>query len=304
MFKLKRLVQRPVLEPIEENHWESKAVFNAAAVYHNGYIHLLYRACNNTFEALSLPYPDEKYKFVSSIGYAKSKDGINFERLSVPVVTGRGVQEAWGVEDPRITYLDGKFYMVYTAFGGRSWEDVRISMIYSDDLIHWSTEHQVLLDEPNKDGALHPEKVNGKYMLYHRRPPSIWVAFSEDLKNWHDHKIIMTPRENSWDSQKIGIAGPPILIDDGWLLIYHGVDENRVYRLGAALLDRNNPTKVIARQEEPILEPELEWEKNGLVPNVVFSCGQCIVDGILFVYYGACDTCIGVAAVEVDKIKF
>lgn len=304
LFKLKRLSQKPILEPIPTNAWESKAVFNPGVIYHNGYVHLFYRACNNTFEALSFPQPQQNYKFVSSIGYAKSKDGINFERMPLPLLEGQGEQEAWGMEDPRITYLDGKFYMVYTAFGGRSWDDIRISLISSTDLLNWTNERKVLLDEPNKDGALHPEKVKGRYMLYHRRPPSIWVAFSDDLVHWQDHKIIMTPREGKWDSYKIGIAGPPILIKEGWLLIYHGVDEKKTYRLGAALLDRQDPTKVLARQEEPILEPELEWERKGLVPNVVFSCGQCIVNGVLLVYYGACDTCIGVAGIEIEKIKF
>lgn len=114
----------------------------------------------------------------------------------------------------------------------------------------------------------------------------------------------MTPRRGKWDSKKIGIAGPPLRIKDGYLMIYHGVDQNQVYRLGAALLDRNDPNKVIARLNEPILEPELDWEINGLVPNVVFSCGGCIVNEYLYIYYGAADKHIGVAGIATNEIIF
>ncbi|MEZ0537608.1 glycosidase [Caldicellulosiruptoraceae bacterium PP1] len=302
MIKLERLTNEPILEAKNLNNWEKAAVFNAGVIYHQGYVHLFYRASDNGF-VLDTEEPMEEYKFTSSIGYAKSKDGINFERFDKPLLVGDMEQENWGLEDPRITYINDTFYMLYTGFGGRSWLDIRIMLRESKDLINWS-EGRVLLDEPNKDAALHPELVNGKYMLFHRRPPSIWICFSDDLKNWYDHNIIMEPREGKWDSKKIGIAGPPVLVNDGWLLIYHGVDEKNTYRLGAALLDKNNPSKVIARQDEPIIEPELLWEKEGLVPNVIFSCGQCVINDTLYVYYGACDTCIGVAAIEVDKIKF
>ncbi|KXG74249.1 1,4-beta-mannosyl-N-acetylglucosamine phosphorylase [Fervidicola ferrireducens] len=302
MIRLKRLSEKPVLLPNPEHEWEKCAVFNCAVLYENGYFHLFYRASNNAFK-LDTPKPEEKYKFVSSIGYAKSADGIHFERFDEPVLVGSTEQEAWGIEDPRITKLEGKYYMLYTAFGGRSWEDIRITLVESEDLRNWSGK-RILLDEPNKDAALLAERVKGKYVLFHRRHPDVWIAYSDDLKTWYDHRIIMTPRPGFWDSKKIGIAGPPLKLDEGWLLIYHGVDENHVYRLGAALLDLEDPSKVLARQEEPILEPELEWEKHGLVPNVVFSCGACEKDGVIYVYYGAADTCIGVAAVEKGNIRF
>lgn len=302
MFSLKRVSEKPILVPNPDNRWERKAVFNCAAIYDKGFFHLFYRASDNDFK-LDTPKPLEENKFTSSIGYAKSKDGINFERFSKPLITGKGKQEAWGVEDPRITKVGGVYYMLFTSFGGRRWDDIRISIIRSYDLKTWSNS-RVLLDEPNKDAALLCKKIEGKYVLFHRRHPNIWISFSEDLKTWFDHQIVMTPITSSWDSKKIGIAGPPIKIDDGWLLIYHGVDKNDVYRLGAALLDYQNPTKVLARQREPILSPELPWEKEGLVPNVVFSCGAVDKDNIIYVYYGAADTCIGLATVEKDKVKF
>lgn len=301
MFKLKRLSKEPILAPIEEHGWERCAVFNPAVVY-DGRFHMFYRASDNSFK-LDTEVPRQEHKFVSSIGYAVSDDGINFERLPHPILAGKGVEEAWGMEDPRITKIDDTYYMLYTAFGGRQWDDIRISMVSSKDLKEWGSR-RILLDEPNKDAALLPEKVDGMYFLFHRRLPHIWTAVSPDLENWYDHKILMKPREGKWDCKKIGIAGPPLKIDDGWLLIYHGVDNDNVYRLGAALLDPDNPNKILAMQDEPILEPKLDWEVNGLVPNVVFSCAACIVQDFLYVYYGAADTVIGVAGIDIDEIIF
>jgi len=303
MFKIERLVNYPIISPNENNTWERAAVFNTAAIYENGEFHLFYRASDKPF-VLDTEMPCPENKFTSVIGYAKSKDGINFERFDEPLIKCQGIQEAWGIEDPRITKIDDTYYMVYAAFGGRDWQDVRVSLITSKNLKNWDERKILLPDEPNKDAALLSEKFNGKFFMFHRRMPSIWTAVSSDLNKWEDHKCIMEPRKGKWDCKKIGIAGPPLKINDGWLLIYHGVDEDNVYRLGAALLDSSNPNKVIARQDEPILEPELYWERVGLVPNVVFSCGNCIVNDFLYVYYGGADTHIGVAGIELNKIVF
>lgn len=302
MFKLRRLSDKPILTPIAKHPWEQLAVFNTAAVYENGKFHLFYRAADRPFY-LNTESPELENKYESTIGYATSDDGLHFERYENPMLIGEGEQEAWGIEDPRITRIGDMYYMVYAGFGGRSWSDVRISMLESKDLKSWGNR-RILLDEPNKDAALLPEEVNGKYVLFHRRMPSIWTAVSEDLVNWKQHKIILEPRPGKWDCKKIGIAGTPLKVKDGWLMIYHGVNHNHEYRLGAVLLDEKDPTRVIAIQDEPILEPELEWEVNGLVPNVVFSCGGVITDDFLYVYYGGADTVIGVAGIEVNKIKF
>ena len=303
MFKLKRLHNEPVLTPNAKHGWEKAAVFNTAVLYEDNKFHLFYRASDKPF-FLDTEKPELENKFTSVIGCAVSEDGINFERYEKPLIEPFGVNDNWGVEDPRVTKIDDTYYMVYSAFGGQSWNNVKISIVTTKDLKNWGKGRILLDEEPNKDAALLSEKVNNKFFLFHRRVPSIWTAVSEDLTNWEDHRIIMEPREGKWDSKKIGIAGPPVKIKDGWLLIYHGVDHNNVYRLGAALLDKDDPNKVLARQDEPILEPELDWEVNGLVPNVVFSCGGCIANNFLYVYYGGADTCIGVAGIEVDKIKF
>ena len=303
MFKLHRLSDQPVLAPIPEHPWEQAAVFNCAVTLHEGKIHMFYRASDRDFAVLNRPTPEEEIKFTSSFGHAVSEDGINFIREDQPIYAGQGEQEAWGVEDPRLSKIDDTFYMVYTAFGGKSWDNHKIALASSKDLRTWQ-RHGVLLDEPNKDGGLLEEKVDGKYLLFHRRVPHIWTALSSDLKNWHDHKILMETIPGGWESFKIGIAGPPVRIRQGYLLIYHAVDDSRTYRLAAALLDGEDPTKVVRRLPEPILEPELEWEREGYVPNVVFSCGQVIKDDFLYVYYGAADKVIGAAGIELNKIVF
>ena len=141
--------------------------------------------------------------------------------------------------------------------------------------------------------------------MFHRREPDIWIAYADDLKNWYDHKIIMKPIVDSdWEYNKIGIAGPPIKIEQGWFSIYHGTSKDKGYCLGAALLDLNDPSKVLARQHEPILEPELDWEVKGYIPKGVFSCGQAEIGDRILVYYGGADTVIGVAELYKKDIKF
>jgi len=296
VIRLERLSQKPILTPIWEHEWERAAVFNAGAIYDNGLVWLLYRALDRPYR-LDTPEPLPEEKFVSSIGLAVSSDGVRFSRFDKPVFTGEGDQEAWGVEDPRITKLGDTYYMTYTAFGGRSWQDYRPALCWSKNLIQWQGR-RILLDEENKDVALFPQQINGRYYLLHRRIPHIWIASSTDLENWTDHRILMETIPGGWESRKIGIAGPPHLTEEGWVLFYHAVDEHKVYRLGVALLDRDDPTKVLARYGHPILEPELEWERNGLVPNVVFSCGSVEIGGAFYVYYGGADFCLGVAAVD------
>lgn len=295
-LRLERLSRSPILTPIRHHEWERAAVFNAGAICDNGLIHLFYRASNNGFN-LETERPREEDKFVSSIGYAVSTDGIHFARFDRPVLTGVGDQEAWGVEDPRITKIGDTYYMLYTAFGGRDWLDYRPAMCWSKNLVAWKG-HKILLDEPNKDVALFPERIDGRYVLLHRRMPHIWIAFSTDLDHWTDHRILMETVPGTWEGKKIGIAGPPHKTEAGWVLFYHAVDDANVYRLGVALLDLNDPTRVLARYPYPILEPETPWERLGLVPNVVFSCGSVELDGAFYVYYGGGDSALGVAAVD------
>ena len=284
-MQLQRYTGNPILKPKREHPWEARAVFNGAAVYHNRLFHMLYRAVAPNL--------------VSTIGYAVSQDGFDWLRLDRPVLEPANEFETKGVEDPRITRIDDIFYMTYTAY---SEHGMRVSLAASSNLIAWQRRGIMLPDEDNKDTVLFPEKIKGRYALLHRRPPDIWIARSDDLLHWTDHQILMQPRSGTWEHQKVGAAGPPVKTDHGWLLIYHGVDEDHVYRLGVALLDLNDPTVVLKRQEAPILELEEDWERHGDVPNVVFSCGHVMTDDGLYVYYGGADTVIGLATADKEQV--
>jgi len=297
MIQLKRYSKEPIFSPKKENRWEAASVFNAAALYDNGLVHLIYRATD-------ISSGGQEGAYINSLGYAVSKDGIHFNRLEQPILQNDVPQELRGPEDPRVVKIGDIFYMMYTGYGGRFNDDYRICLATSKNLIDWQ-RHGVILDEPNKDASLFPEMINGRYAMFHRRPPHIWMAFSNDLKYWQDHKIVMRALPDSeWENEKVGISGPPIKTNQGWFLIYHGVSKEMVYRQGLALLDLADPTQVLARQAEPILEPELDWELHGHVDNVVFSCGQVVLGDEIYVYYGGADNAIGLATMKLSEIKF
>jgi len=296
-IKLKRLFTHPVLEPVPANSWEAAAVFNCAAVYHNNRYHLVYRATD-------IDASGRKGPFISRLGHAVSSDGFTFERFDTPLLTNKGEQELRGLEDPRVVKIEDTFYMMYTGYRGKTPGDYRICLASSTDLNNWK-RHGIVLDEPNKDASLFPGKINGRFCMFHRRDPDIWISYSENLINWVDHTRVMGSLSSSeWESKKIGIAGPPVKTQEGWLLIYHGVSNDHRYSLGIALLDISDPSKIISRQTEPILEAELQWEKEGCVPNVVFSCGQIETKDSILVYYAGADTVIGVAELKKNDIVF
>jgi len=285
MLKLHRYPNNPILKPNPLHEWEAHNVFNPAVVHHNGLFHMLYRA--------------QGVDRVSRIGYAISRDGFDWLRLDRPVLEPANEHEARGVEDPRITRIGDTFYMCYVAYSGTSYQ---IALARSQNLITWERLGFPLPGELNKDAALFPEKIRGRYCMFHRREPAIWIAYSDNLLHWDDHQIVMQPRPGAWDSHKIGANGPPLRTDAGWLFFYHGFAGDKVYRMGVALLDLEDPTVVLKRQEEPILEPEEEWERHGDIPNVVFSCGQVMTDEALYVYYGGADAAIGVATADRDEV--
>ena len=290
MLRLHRVGDGPILSPRPDVPWEKDTVFNTAAIHANGKFHLLYRGVAHT--------PGDPNR--SSIGYASSTDGVHFDRRDAPILSpGVVPEEAQGVEDPRVTKLDDTYVMLYTAYDGIH---TQIAMATSEDLIRWKRHGIVLgyeLFGNNKDAALFPERIGGRYCMMHRPEPDIYLAFSDDLHRWTDHVRIMEP-VFEWERRKIGGGAVPIRTEAGWLVIYHGVDDDLGYRLGVALLDLEDPTRVIARQPEPILEPAADWELTGDVNNVVFTCGAVLRDHELWVYYGAADTVIGLAKGRID----
>ena len=287
-MQLQRHPASPVLKPNPLVPWEARNVFNPAVIHHNGLFHMFYRA--------------QGVDFTSSIGYAVSSDGLTFNKLEKPVLTPSSREDYRGVEDPRVTVLDGVFYMCYTAYGEASYFPM---IARSTNLITWERVGPLERAE-NKDHVLFGDKIKGRYAIFHRRPPSIWIAYSDDLITWDDHQIVMEPRqENWWDHNRVGGGGPPIKTDKGWLVIYHAYDNDHVYRLSVALLDLEDPTRVINRPKEPILEPREPWELRGDVPNVVFSTANPVVEGTVYVYYGGADRVVGLATAPLgDLIAF
>lgn len=299
---LERYKGNPILRPIKEHEWESEMVYNAGAIYEQGKVHIIYRARGRGSE-------------ISRLGYASSKDCFHIdERFEKPIFepNPKNELECLGIEDPRLTKIDDGIYMCYTAYGKipgvserRSIQIGMTSISTQDFLSHnwnWSDPIYPFLRVDDKNACLFPEKINGKYVMLHRIPPHIWIAYSDNLKEWKDTKIIMSPSKSikNWDYFKIGIAGIPIKTSKGWLLIYHGVDRNIHYKLGAVLLDLKNPAIVLKRRQAPILEPKESYEIKGVVPNVVFSCGSVVIKDKLFVYYGGADTVLGVATAKLD----
>jgi predicted GH43/DUF377 family glycosyl hydrolase len=212
--------------------------------------------------------------------------------------------EKYGCEDPRMTLIGDRFLMTYTAYGDIF--QVGITSISSKEILEmnwtWEERRFPFPNTWNKNAVIFPKMIENEYVMLHRHEPDICIAHSSNLCNWNHSGIIMKPRPDNWDCYKIGSAGPPIELDDRWLLVYHGVDESRTYRLGAAILDKNDPTKVVGRTKEPILEPCEDYERVGQVPNVVFSCGSVLLGENLLVSYGAADTVIGVATFDLNEI--
>lgn len=302
---LVRYEGNPIISPIQEHNWESKYTFNAGAILIDNKVYILYRAMGD----------DE----TSVLGLAVSSDGLHIdERLSTPVYMPRESFEMKynpgfsGCEDPRITRIGDMMYMCYTAFDGINPPRIALTRITVSDFLSrketWSTPHLISASGvDDKDSCIISEKIHGKYVIFHRLPPVIWIDYATDLSfgenRWLGGHPLMGPRVNSWDNLKIGLNGPPEKTQDGWLLLYHGVSrEDQKYRMGAALLDLDNPLKVIARLTNPIFEPIAWYENEGYRPGTVFSNGQVIKDGILYVYYGGADKYLGVATTPLQKI--
>lgn len=202
--------------------------------------------------------------------------------------------------------------MCYTAYDGVNNPRIALSTIKEYDLLdkHWDWTTPILISAPgvdNKDSCIVSEKFQDKYMIFHRIAPCIWLDMVSDLgfegDKWLGGHPLLAPRVAAWDNLKIGLNGPPEKTEDGWLLLYHGVSKKDVkYRMGAALLDLENPFNVIARLHNPIFEPHAWYENEGYREGTVFSNGQVIKDGVLYVYYGGADKYLGVATAPVKTI--
>ncbi len=307
--QLVRFEGNPILSPIKEHDWESTYVLNNAAIRLDGKIYLLYRAFGKDS--------------ISRIGLAITRDGMHIdERLPEPIFVPEIPEESAGCEDPRVVQIGDRLYMTYTAYD-LVVPQIAIASISVEDFLarrwdKWHRHGMTFPNFPNKDAIIFPEKINGKYAMYHRVAPSIWLSYADEIVcPWPKapHKIVMGPRYGMlWDAIKIGAGAQPLKTRHGWLLIYHGVDYAIRYSLGVMLVSLDDPGNLLYRSPNTILAPEEEYEKGVRgqvwVPNVVFTCGAVPVrdtdlledDDEILVYYGAADTYVGVAKAKVGDL--
>lgn len=283
--------------------YPAHTVFNPAATLFEGKVLLLARV--------------EDRRGFSHLTKAVSENGIDHWQIDSTPTWERNIydhpEELWGVEDPRISWIEelNKWAVTYTAYsrGGP-----RVAMALTEDFEKFSRLGPATTRE-DKDAALFPRRINGKWVLIHRPivesyvpGAHIWLSYSDDLVHWDEGHVLMHARSGGWwDSGKIGLAAPPLETSKGWLLLYHGVRQTcsgSIYRLGLALLDLESPAKVLRRSDEWIFGPAARYEQKGDIDNVVFSCGWVVDEktGAIKMYYGGADTCIALATANVSEL--
>ncbi len=212
--------------------------------------------------------------------------------------------ESNGVLDARVTLLDGVYYIMYIALGEHGY---RLGLAKTEDFI--SVERIGLISEPDtKTGVLFPARINGRYARLERprHGHSVWVTYSDDLIHWGSSELVISPRDGYWDTSRIGVGSVPIEIDEGWLVLYYGAKDTSagsIYRIGAIILDKEDPSRVIGRAGIPILSPRENYERIGDVPNIVFSTGAILTaNGMITIFYGAANSCICIGTTTVEEI--
>lgn len=241
---------------------------------------------------------------ISHLRVARSKDGRHFTVDPEPAMVADRASEMYGLEDPRITEIDGVYYIAYKSVSPTG---ICTSLATTTDFVTF--EKQGIIFHPEDlDVCIFPEKIGGQYVALHRPVPhflgtlNVWIAYSPDLVHWGDHRFLMGVQPGGWESGRIGGGTVPIRTDRGWLEIYHGANPQDYYCLGAVLLDLDDPHKVLARGLEPLMCPEAPYETVGLMPDVVFTCGALVDGDRLSIYYGAADEVTAGADVSISEI--
>jgi len=292
--ELESIVERHEKNPIisiKDVPFACENIFNAGAIKFNGKYTLLVRVQNTQGK--------------SHLALATSDNGIDFTIPKSYVFSPSHLEpcERFGVEDPRITQIGKKLYFPYTA---NSDQGPAVGLAVTTNFKDIK-RLGIILTPSDKDAVLLPEKINDEYVLYHRpsSSKSIWIGYSRDMIYWGRHKPVMGPEPGSWDSDKVGCGAVPIKTNEGWLHIYHGISGD-MYRLGVALFDLQHPSRLIRRSKSYILAPQKDYEMQGSVNNVVFTCGAIVEDNReVKIYYGAADRCICLATTSLDRlVKF
>jgi predicted GH43/DUF377 family glycosyl hydrolase len=331
-MKLVKYVGNPILSPLESNEWESLVTCNPGVIYDNGTFYMLYRAAGKDVEhviRLGLATSEDGYHFRRN-----SKTAIFSPNPYGP--------DSGCIEDPRIIKLDSEFYITYAYRSyapGQYWKfghdeillpdcgkdaPAAVRLNLGNTGLAVTTDFKTFkrlgrLTSPildDRDVILFPEKINHQFAMLHRpkqyvganygvKYPSIWIKYSDDILNWEDKKshLLMTGRDGSWE-EKIGGSAPPLRTKAGWLMLYHGVESGGLgyYRVGALLLDIDNPLHILGKTPNPILEPEMDYEINGYYKGCVFPTANVIVGQTLYVYYGSADKYVCVATCQLDEI--
>jgi predicted GH43/DUF377 family glycosyl hydrolase len=277
---------------------EANAVLNPGVAEIDGEIVLLLRI--------------EDRRGISQIRVARSSNGVDGWQVAAKPILEPDLPEypfeEWGCEDPRVTQIeDRKWLIAYTAY---SRYGPAVALALTEDF-ETATRIGIVLSPTNKDAAVLPRKFDERWLMLHRpvteAQEHIWyVCADHELVHWSLPGVLLPARGGPWwDGLRIGVGAPPFLAGDGWILIYHGVKQmglGLIYRLGLALLDRDNPRKILARGSDWVFTPETDYERSGLVPNVVYTCGAIQRGDEVWMYYGAADTVVGLATAKVDDL--
>ncbi len=241
---------------------------------------------------------------LSHLRLARSADGVQFRLDEKPWLSAAPPYENFGVEDARISPIEGLYYINYSAV---SRYGIATGLVSTADFMQF-TRCGLILPPANRDVVIFPERINGQYVCYHRPMPGLlgglnmWQATSPDLVHWGDHRLVLEAISDGWEAGRVGGGAPPIRTDQGWLSIYNAADRHDRYCLGAFLTALADPGRVLARSRQPILWPQAEYETRGFFPGVVFSCGAVLTDGVVRVYYGAADESIALAEVPLADV--
>jgi predicted GH43/DUF377 family glycosyl hydrolase len=329
-MEFEKCSENPILKPNPKNAWESLCVLNPAVIYKEDerLFYMIYRAAGN----------DETHYIY--LGLATSKDGIHFTRDSdKPLIEpDKNGADGGGIEDPRVVKIGAYYYLTYASrvfAPGQYWKpdhknygfkpeagplvllynNTETHLAVSPDLRHWKKMGRITsAKDDDRDVVIFPEAINGKYYRtsrptyrcgagYSNPNPAIWMTSSNDLLEWDEPLQLFYRGQEDWESFKVGASCPPFKTSKGWVLLYHGVSaKDKAYRVGAFLLDLQNPYKILAKTRKPLMEPTLPYETEGYYNGCVFPTANVVKDGKIFIYYGAADHFIGLATCKLEDL--